>query len=88
MKNDEIGKRAVESPCKVKSHQGCSRQDRTALLAVVQAVLDLHQSFEWSFGFGPVKSCKHCKDQGADEVQSSYPCPTVMAITDALEGNQ
>lgn len=62
-----------------------ARTDIPKLVAALEAVEALHQPFEWSFGFGPVKSCKHCKDQGADEIQSSYPCATVQAITKALK---
>lgn len=45
-----------------------------------EAVLALHEPFEWSFGFGPVKSCRECVRLGASEEDSAYPCATVRAI--------
>lgn len=65
-----------------------ARTDVPALVAALEAVLDLHQPFEWSFGFGPVQSCKHCAEQGANEEKAHYPCPTVQAVTEALGGDQ
>ena len=44
------------------------------------AVLSLHEPFEWSFGFGPVKSCRECVRLGASEEDAAYPCATVRAI--------
>ncbi len=48
--------------------------------AAVQRVRGLHQPFEWSFGQGPVQSCRACADSGADEAHSEYPCPTARAL--------
>lgn len=54
---------------------------RVAVLeAQKQAALELHQPFEWSFGFGPVKSCRHCASLGADEALSAWPCATFRAL--------
>lgn len=50
------------------------------LEAQKQAALELHQPFEWSFGFGPVKSCRHCASLGADEALSAWPCATFRAL--------
>lgn len=61
-----------------------ARDDVPRLLAVVDAVLALRVPFEWSFGEGPVRSCRHCADQGADETRSQWPCPTVVAVTNIL----
>lgn len=49
-------------------------------LRALQAVLELHRPFEWSFGYGPVTSCKGCADQGVPQEKAEWPCPTVRAI--------
>lgn len=54
--------------------------DRNALNRSVDRVRALHQPFEWSFGFGPVKSCKECARLGASEADAQHPCPTVRAL--------
>lgn len=64
-----------------------ARANYSGVIGALQAILELHQPFTWSFGQGEVKSCKHCKDQGANESQSSYPCVTVQAIQSALAGD-
>ena len=55
------------------------------LVDALDAVLKVHQPFTWDFGYGPLESCKGCADQGAGD--HDYPCPTVTAITTALEGD-
>jgi hypothetical protein len=55
-----------------------------ALLAAVRNVLALHTPFEWSFGYGPVQSCRECARLGASESDAQWPCATYKALTDAL----
>lgn len=55
-------------------------EDVHTMIAALRAVIDLHQPFAWSFGQGPVKSCKYCAEIGANEEQSEWPCPTIKAI--------
>lgn len=52
-----------------------------ALTAALRDVLALHAPFEWSFGQGPVHSCRECARLGGTEDETAYPCPTVRAIT-------
>lgn len=62
-------------------------RSRTLLPQATKAlwdVLAIHKPFEWSFGYGPVQSCRHCAKMGASEAQALWPCPTVRAITEAL----
>ena len=40
----------------------------------------LHQPFEWSFGYGPVKSCSGCADRGVPQEKAEWPCPTAIAL--------
>lgn len=54
-------------------------EDAAALLAAVQAVLDLHP--EMAFGPG-VTICSVCRDSMRRVIV--YPCPTVRAVTAAL----
>lgn len=58
--------------------------DIAKLVATVEAVLALHEPFEWSFGQGPVRSCRECADGGMSEQEAEYPCATVRAIEQAL----
>ncbi|NWN89204.1 MAG: hypothetical protein HLX51_11805 [Micrococcaceae bacterium] len=63
---------------------------RTALPQLAEALraaLEWHQPFQWSFGYGPVTSCKGCADQGLRQEETTYPCPTVQAIHNALGGD-
>lgn len=48
--------------------------------AQVQRVLELHTPFEWSFGFGPVKTCRECARLGASEADAAWPCATRRAV--------
>lgn len=57
-----------------------ARQDIPWLVERIDAVLALHTPFEWSFGYGPVRSCRECMRLGAQESTSAYPCPTVRAL--------
>lgn len=65
-----------------------ARTDVPRLLAALDAVTEVHTPFVWDFGFGPVASCMGCANQGASEAAAEYPCPTVRAITEALEGTK
>ena len=59
--------------------------ERDAALSTIAKVEALHRPFEWSFGFGPVTSCKGCADQGVPQENASWPCPTVAALDGAPE---
>ena len=58
--------------------------------AAPQAVMELHQPFKWSFGQGPVTSCRACFDMGASEAVSEWPCKTIRVVAGALglEGDE
>ena len=55
-----------------------SRTDLPALLAAVEAVRELHAADEDG-------DCAECIRRAQGRGDQSYPCPTVRAITDALE---
>lgn len=48
--------------------------------ARVARVVALHTPFEWSFGFGPVQSCRECARLGAPQDESAWPCATRRAL--------
>jgi hypothetical protein len=62
--------------------------DVITLLSAVRNVLALHTPFEWSFGYGPVQSCRECARLGASESDAQWPCATYRVLTDALEGGE
>ena len=65
--------------------------ERDAALSTIAKVEALHRPFEWSFGFGPVTSCKGCADQGVPQENASWPCPTIRAlgsVPSTGEGNE
>ena len=47
----------------------------------------LHRPFEWSFGYGPVKSCRGCADRGVPQDKAEWPCPTAVALGLSEGGN-
>lgn len=53
--------------------------ERDQAEARIQAVRKLHTAFEWSFGYGPVKSCRECARRSPQE-DAAYPCPTIRAL--------
>lgn len=53
-------------------------------VAALRAVMELHQPFKWSFGQGPVISCRACFDVGASEAVSEWPCQTARVVAGAL----
>ena len=56
-----------------------SRTDLPALLAAVQAVMDLHKCLTFpDDGIGEPTACGHCDNE-------TWPCPTVQDIAAALE---
>ena len=57
-----------------------SRTDLPALLAAVEAVMALHQPNPYD-----ESECDHCVDPADYMWRREYPCPTVQAITAALE---
>lgn len=68
-----------------------AKDQRDAALSAIAKVEGLHQPFEWSFGFGPVTSCKGCADQGVPQENASWPCPTIRAlgsVPSTGEGNE
>ena len=67
------------------------KAERDAALSTIEKVEALHHPFEWSFGFGPVTSCKGCADQGVPQENASWPCPTARAlgsVPSTGEGNE
>lgn len=60
-----------------------ARNDVPALARAVLAVAELHQPFEWSFGYEPVRSCRECARLGASEKEAEWPCPTILAMREA-----
>ncbi|MGP5484590.1 hypothetical protein ACTXMZ_16575 [Brachybacterium alimentarium] len=48
--------------------------------ARIKAVQELHAPFEWSFGYGPVRSCKACTDISEVVGNALWPCPTIRAL--------
>lgn len=60
------------------SHQ--ARTEIPRLTEALEAVLGAHESFELSWGYGPVEFCKQCSNQGVPQEQAEWPCPTVKAI--------
>ena len=59
--------------------------ERDAAMARIAKAWELHEPFTWSFGYGPVQSCKWCADHGVSQEVASWPCPTVAAIEGAPE---
>ena len=61
-----------------------SVSDVPALVAVVEAVLELHKEVQWAESW---PTCLHCNDGEGSPL--AYPCLTVAAIQSALgEGEQ
>ena len=54
-------------------------------MARIAKAWELHEPFIWSFGHGPVQSCKGCADHGVSQEVASWPCPTVAALDGAPE---
>lgn len=80
--------RIVNSGSEIISQVGAERDAALSTIAKVEA---LHRPFEWSFGFGPVTSCKGCADQGVPQENASWPCPTIRAlgsVPSTGEGNE
>ena len=65
-----------------------ANDDTGSLARALEAVLELHKPFNWSFSAGDqvytITSCQECARLGADEEDTIYPCQTVQAITDTL----
>lgn len=74
------------TPCGVSNAEfiAQSRTDVPALVAAVEAVLELHQPYITRSAW---QTCNECWNSGTAEIV--YPCPTVAAIRTALgEGEQ
>lgn len=56
--------------------------ERDSAMARIAKAWELHEPFTWSFGYGPVQSCKWCADHGAPQEVASWPCPTIQALGD------
>lgn len=56
-----------------------SHQDIPALVAAVEAVLELHKEVQWKESW---PTCIHCNSGEGSPL--AYPCPTVTAIHQAL----
>jgi len=59
--------------------------ERDSAMARIAKAWELHEPFTWSFGYGPVQSCKWCADHGVSQEVASWPCPTVAALDGAPE---
>ena len=57
--------------------------DIPALVAAVEAVLELHKEVQWAESW---PTCIHCNDGEGSPL--AYPCPTVQAIQSALGEEQ
>lgn len=61
--------------------------DIAKLLTALAAALAEHQPMTWTWvGVGPIQACETCSSEAVTVEQAEYPCPTVRAITPALEG--
>lgn len=56
--------------------------ERDSAMARIAKAWELHEPFTWSFGYGPVQSCKWCADHGVSQEVASWPCPTIQALED------
>lgn len=64
-------------------HPGCEGCAHVTMAAALIDILDLHKPVERKYG--PVcDECLHSPQIGA----YPYPCPTVLAVTDALGGDR
>lgn len=63
-------------------------EERDDLQARIDRALAAHRPFEWSFGYGPVKSCSLCAEMGATESQSAWPCETVRILSTPTENGE
>lgn len=59
--------------------------ERDSAMARIAKAWELHEPFTWSFGYGPVQSCKWCADHGVSQEVASWPCPTIQALDGAPE---
>ena len=59
--------------------------ERDSAMARIAKAWELHEQFTWSFGYGPVQTCKWCADHGVPQDVASWPCPTVAALDGAPE---
>lgn len=59
-----------------------ARTDVPALVAALEAVLEVHQHFEYSDSRGDGAGCNECRYDDGSHME--YPCPTVEAINEAL----
>ena len=60
-----------------------ARTDIPALVAALEAVLELHREVQWAESW---PTCIHCNDGEGSPL--AYPCPTVAAIQSALGEEQ
>lgn len=59
---------------------GAIEAERDAALARIARAWELHEPFTWSFGYGPVQSCKWCAENGVPQEVASWPCATIRAL--------
>lgn len=68
-----------------------SARDVPRLLAAIRAVEALHQESEWRCGnprhTNPDVGCPECHTE-CETCDRTYPCPTIRALADALEGER
>ncbi|WP_172170995.1 hypothetical protein [Brevibacterium sp. CT2-23B] len=63
-------------------------KDIRRLTDAIEAVLELHKPFEWSFGFETIRSCLACAEMGAEQDCANWLCATVQAIEGAINGER
>lgn len=61
--------------------------DLATLVAVVKAVLLVHQPYEYTNRAGSHMFCEGCEENSDGEYGTRYPCETVRVITQALEAS-
>jgi hypothetical protein len=54
--------------------------DLARVEARIAEAAKLHRPFEWSFGYGPVKSCRGCADRGVPQEKAEWPCADAIAL--------
>ena len=79
---DEIRGRAESALCNRPEHTECIRKDRDRLLGAVEYVLDLHKPD------ADTGKCAECTPAKFSPMSVPWPCPTVKAITSAIEAGR
>ena len=63
-----------------------SWRDIPPLVSAMREVLALHTPMEWTHFGEPAQACQECaRLGGVNRLTTQWPCPTVQALTGALE---